>query len=115
MQKATECVKAHINDFDYDRETFASDMCVSSSTLYNKLKAITGYNVSGFITNIRLKEACRIIKQNPNMTITELSLKVGFNTSKYLSRCFKKEYGMTIKEYVGSLTADSNTERRESE
>ena len=115
VQKATECVKAHINDFDYDRETFASDMCVSSSTLYNKLKAITGYNVSGFITNIRLKEACRIIKQNPNMTITELSLKVGFNTSKYLSRCFKKEYGMTIKEYVGSLTADSNTERRESE
>lgn len=104
VQKATECVKAHINDFEYDRETFARDMCVSSSTLYNKLKAITGYNVTGFITNVRLKEAARIIRQNPDMTITELSMKVGFNTAKYFSKCFKKEFGMSVKEYTLSGT-----------
>lgn len=113
VQKATECVKAHIDDFEYNRETFARDMCVSQSTLYNKLKAITGYNVTGFMTSIRLKEACRIIRQNPNMTITELSMKVGFNTSKYFSKCFKKEFGMTIKEFTSGKTVESNSQHLE--
>lgn len=113
VQKAIECVKAHINDPEYDRETFASDMCVSSSTLYNKLRAITGHNVTGFITDVRLKEACRIIRQNPNMTITELSMKVGFNTSKYFSKCFKKEFGMSIKEFTCSKTEEINGQQPE--
>lgn len=100
VQRAIECVKAHIGDADYDRDTFASDMMVSSSTLYNRLRALTGQNVTGFITSIRLKEACRILRGRPDITVTELATMVGFNTPKYFSRCFKKEFGMSIKEYL---------------
>ena len=100
VQKAIECVKAHLDDADYDREGFASDMMVSSSTLYNKLRALTGQNISGFITSIRLKEACRIARRNPNISLTELSVRVGYNNPKYFSKCFKKEFGMTVKEYL---------------
>ena len=100
VQKAIECVKAHLDDADYDREGFASDMMVSSSTLYNKLRALTGQNISGFITSIRLKEACRIARRNPNISLTELSVRVGYNNPKYFSKCFKKEFDMTVKEYL---------------
>ena len=100
IQKAIDCVKQHLDDSDYDREQFASDMCVSSSTLYNKLRALTGQNVTAFISSIRLKEACRILRQQPGITITELSMEVGFNTPKYFTKLFKKEFGVSPSEYV---------------
>ena len=100
IQKAIDCVKAHLDDSDYDREQFASDMCVSSSTLYNKLRALTGQSVTAFISSIRLKEACRILRQRPGITITELSMEVGFNTPKYFTKLFKKEFGVSPSEYL---------------
>jgi signal transduction histidine kinase/ligand-binding sensor domain-containing protein/DNA-binding response OmpR family regulator len=100
VQKATECVKAHLADADYNRDSFARDMCVSSSTLYNKLRALTGQNIVGFITGIRLKEACKLLRQHPDMLISDLATRVGFNTPKYFSRCFVKEFGMSVREFI---------------
>ena len=93
-------MKQHISDADYDREQFASDMCVSSSTLYNKLRALTGQSITSFINSIRLKEACRIMRQHPDIKMTELSMEVGFNTPKYFTKLFKKEFGMLPSEYL---------------
>lgn len=90
----------HITDSDYGREQLAADLCISSSSLYNKLRAITGQNITSFITSIRLKEACRILRIDPNIRINELSYRVGFTTPRYFSQCFKKEFGMLVKEYV---------------
>ena len=100
IKNAIDCVKQHLDDADFDRERFASDMCVSSSTLYNKLRALTGQSVTGFINSIRLKEACRIMRQQPNIKMTELSMEVGFNTPKYFTKLFKKEFGMLPSEYI---------------
>ena len=99
LQKAIDCVKQHIDDADYDREQFASDMCVSSSTLYNKLRALTGQNVTAFINSIRLKEACSILRQQHDISMTELSMRVGFNTPKYFTKLFKKEFGVLPRDY----------------
>ena len=111
VEKAVECVKKHISDGDYDRESFAFDLCISSSTLYNKLRAITGQNVTAFITSIRLKEACRILRENPSISVVELSAKVGFNTPKYFSKCFKKEFGMTVKDFILLEHRDTEIQR----
>lgn len=103
VRKAIDCVKAHLSDGNYDREQFASDLCVSQSTLYNKLRAITGQNVSGFIASIRLKESCAILRQQPDISISDLAYAVGFNTPKYFSKCFKKEFGLLPTEYITKL------------
>ena len=100
IQKAIDCVKQHLDDADYDREQFARDMCVSSSTLYNKLRALTGQSVTAFINSIRLKEACSIMRQEPDIKMTELSMRVGFNTPKYFAKLFKKEFGELPSEYA---------------
>ncbi|MDD5895002.1 MAG: response regulator, partial [Prevotellaceae bacterium] len=101
IKRAIECVKAHIDD--YDRESFARDMCLSSSSLYNKLRAITGQNISNFITSVRLKEACRIARQDPNIKVMELGMRVGFSTPKYFTKVFKEEFGMSPSEYLEKL------------
>ena len=102
----------NITDSDYGREELAADLCISSSSLYNKLRAITGQNITGFITSIRLKEACRILRMEPTIRVNELSYKVGFSTPRYFSQCFKKEFGMLVKEYVEKNISDKDSADR---
>ena len=103
ITRATEVVMQHLADSDYNREAFAKDMAMGESTLYNKVKATTGQTVIAFITSIRLKEAQRIIRSNPNILISDVAIQVGFNTPKYFSKCFKKEFGIFPKEYAEQL------------
>ena len=106
LKQAMECVHQHLDDSDYDREAFAADMGASSSKLYNKLRALTGMNVSSFIRDIRLKEAMRMAKQNPQIRVSDLAYSVGFKDPKYFATCFKKEFGVQPSEYIESLSKD---------
>lgn len=103
LDKAIACVHKHIDDSDYDRETFASDMGMSSSSLYNKLRAVTGMNATSFIRNMRMKEACRLAKATPGIRVSDLAYSVGFKDPKYFATIFKKEFGMQPSEYIESI------------
>ena len=98
VQNCIDKIKEHLDDSDFGREQLAAELCISSSTLYNKLRALTGLNISGFITSIRMKEACQILRREPNIRVNELAYRVGFSTPKYFSLCFKKEYRMSFRE-----------------
>ena len=103
LKKATVCVYAHLDDSSYDRDAFASDMGASQSTLYNKLRAVTGMNVSTFIRDIRMKEARKMAEANPTLRVSDLAYRVGFQDPKYFSTCFKKQFGMQPKEFMEEL------------
>lgn len=105
LNRAIECVNVHISDADYDREQFASDMGASSSTLYNKLRSITGMSVSSFMRNIRMKAASDIVRQKPDIRVSDLAYKVGFRDPKYFATIFKKEFGMQPKEYIEQVAS----------
>jgi signal transduction histidine kinase/DNA-binding response OmpR family regulator len=104
LQKAIDCVNRHLDDSNFDQLQFSEEMGVSKSTLYNKLKSLTGLNTSAFITNIRMKAACHIMDQNRQIRISELAYAVGFNDPKYFSSCFKKEFNMRPTEYLERFT-----------
>ena len=104
IQSCIDKIKEHLDDNDFGREQLAKELLISSSTLYNKLRALTGQNISGFISSIRMKEACQILRREPNIRINELAYRVGFSTPRYFSLCFKKEYGIGVKEYVEQLS-----------
>ena len=100
LQKAIDCVYAHLGDSEFDRDAFASDMGMSASTLYNKLRSITGLNVTAFIRDIRMKEARRLAQTQPDLRVSDLAYKVGFKDPKYFSTCFKKEFGLQPSEFL---------------
>ena len=103
LSKARQYVFDHLEDEEYDRESLAADMGSSSSTLYNKLRAITGKNVSTFIRDIRMQEAKRIAIDNPDIRVSDLAYRVGFRDPRYFSTCFKKQFGMQPSEFLDSL------------
>ena len=104
LDKAIASVHNHLNDSDYDRETFASDMGMSSSSLYNKLRAVTGMNATSFIRDIRMKEARRLVREKPGIRVSDLAYSVGYKDPKYFATIFKKEFGMQPSEYIESIS-----------
>jgi CheY-like chemotaxis protein len=103
IERARQFVLDHLEDEDYDREALATDMGSSSSTLYNKLRAINGMNVSAFIRDIRMQEAKRIATTTPDIRISDLAYRVGFRDPRYFSTCFKKHFGMQPTEFLDTL------------
>ena len=96
-------VMAHLEDDEYDRDRLAADMGASASTLYNKLRAITGMSVSAYIRDVRMKEARKMAEQNPKIRVSDLAYSVGFHDPRYFATCFKKQFGMQPKEFLDSL------------
>ena len=104
IKRARETVLSHLQDSDYDRNQFAADMGASTSTLYNKVKAASGMNITNFIRDIRIKKAIEIIGEEPGVRVSDLAYRVGFKDPKYFSTCFKTVTGMQPKEYIASHT-----------
>ena len=103
LQRAVRCINEHIMDSDYDRENFAADMGSSISTLYNKIRAITGKSITNFVRDIRIKAACKMARENPDLRVSDLAYQVGFKDPKYFATSFKRVTGMQPKEYINQI------------
>lgn len=55
-------------------------------------------NISDVITDIRIETACNLLK-NTNLSLKEISAKVGYSNQYYFSSCFKKKTGQTPSSY----------------
>ena len=113
LKRAIDCVHQHLSEPDFDQQRFLTCMNTSKSTLYKKLKSLTGLNTSAFIRNIRLKAACSIIEEKQHVRISELAYAVGFNDPKYFSVCFRKEFGMLPTEYMEQYIGNSGSMGKE--
>ena len=107
LERATQCVYRNLSDSDYDREAFAADMGTSVSTLYNKLRELTGKSMANFIRDIRIQEACKIAKNEHNTRVSDIAYRVGFRDAKYFATAFKRITGKQPKEYFAELREDS--------
>lgn len=63
---------------------------------------------SDFVKDIRLKTACRIMREN-HVNIAEVAYLVGFGQPKYFTYCFKKKYGILPSEYASQYTKSQMT------
>ena len=99
MDRLTELIYAHIEEVDLDVNKLASLMNMSRATLYRKVKDSLHVTPNDFIRIIRLKKAAEFLRQN-EYRINEIAYIVGFSSSSYFSKCFKKQYGVLPKDFV---------------
>ena len=101
MAKAIRFVEKNLTDEKMDIEMLAHHLNLSQSTLYRKLKALTGKSATDFIRTIRLEYAARLLREGGN-NIDEVSAMAGFNSHSYFTRTFKEYFGKTPTEYITS-------------
>lgn len=101
LNKAVKIIEEHLADTSFDVDIFAEKMNMSKSSLYRKIKTMTGLPPNEFIRNIRLKHACLMLKDKA-ISISEVAYSVGFTDPRYFATCFKTEFEMTPTEYQKS-------------
>ena len=107
LNNAIKIIEADLMSSNIDVNAFAEKLNMSKSSLYRKMKTMTGLAPNEFIRNIRLKHACRMLK-SPNVSISEVAYSTGFSDPKYFTYCFKNEFGMTPREYQKSTIKESD-------
>ncbi|PKD17701.1 hypothetical protein APR41_05695 [Salegentibacter salinarum] len=71
---------------------------MSRTSLYRKLKAITGLSINEYIRNLKIERAAELIK-NENFSVSQASYEVGFTNLKYFRKIFKEKFGKTPREF----------------
>ena len=87
---------------DVDVNLVASSLAVSTSTLYRKMKALTGISTNEYIRKYKMQYAEHLLLEG-KYSISEISFMVGMSSVAYFRRCFKAEYGEIPSEYLKKL------------
>lgn len=92
LDHAMAIIEKHLDDTEFNVNVFAREMALARTSLFSKLKAITGQTPNEFILTIRLKKGAIMLRNNPELNISEISDRIGFSSSRYFSKCFKDVY-----------------------
>jgi signal transduction histidine kinase/ligand-binding sensor domain-containing protein/DNA-binding response OmpR family regulator len=99
LEKLNDIIEGQLSNPELNPDHLASEMSMSRTGLYMKVKALTGESVGIYIRNIRLKESKKLLKTR-QMNISEVAYAVGFNQLPYFTTCFKEAFGITPTEYI---------------
>lgn len=94
-------VQAHLADESLSVETLAAEACMSTSSLFKKMKHLVGMGPGEYIMTVRLKQAAALLR-NTDIPIADISGRTGFRSPSYFASCFKGSFGITPKQFRSS-------------
>ena len=87
---------------EIDVNYLAEKLCMSTSTLYRKMKSLTGLSTVEYIRKYKMQYAERLMMEG-KYTISEVAYMSGYNSINYFRRCFKEEFGDVPSDYLKKL------------
>lgn len=99
MQKFFEVIENNISNPQLNVDILCEGVGLSRTNLYRKLRAVTDLSPVELIRNKRMEVAVKLL-ETTELTISEISTHVGFNSHAYFTNSFKTIYGLTPKEYI---------------
>lgn len=102
LQKAIQIIESNLSAPSFDIIDFAQELGLSRTSLFNKIKSLTGMTPNNFMIDIKLKHAANSLLKNGSDNVSNIAYACGFNTLSHFNKLFKKTYGMTPSEYRAS-------------
>lgn len=115
IDKAMGIIEQHLDDPEFNVNTFAKEIGIARTNLFAKIKAITGQTPNDFIMTVRLKKGALLLRNNPELNISEISDRIGFSSSRYFSKCFKDVYHVSPLLYRKGVTGEEEDSQPEEE
>lgn len=94
LEAATEVIKRNFDNPEFDMNMLAAELNMGRSKMFHRLKEVVGVTPNEFTLKLRLEEALRLLQEEPEYNISEISYRLGFTSPRYFSRCFKSLYGV---------------------
>lgn len=94
LDNAMVAIEENMANPEFSITDFCRALGMSRTSVYNKIKTLTGQGPNDFIRIVRLNKSKELL-QSQKYTIGEVATMVGFSDPKYFSTCFKKQFGVS--------------------
>lgn len=101
--KVVEYIKEHYKE-KIVLEELAAKFNYSVGHLCRKFKEEIGVSVVNYIIRYRISQSMKLLFEQPDISIEEIALEVGFNDVQFFDKTFKKMIGMTPGKYRKEIT-----------
>ena len=98
VRRTKEYIKAHYQDDELCLEQIADALDVNLQYMCFLFKKQTDTTIGAYILQTRMEMAGKLF-QRTNYNVTEVAQRVGFFDVSYFSKCFKKYFGVSPKQY----------------
>lgn len=98
ISEFTSIVESNISNENFGVDDICKEIGISRVQLYRKVKALLGLNINDYILSVRMQRAKHLLLSE-DLSISEISFKVGFSSQAYFSTVFKSKFGTTPKAF----------------
>ncbi|MBR7129447.1 MAG: response regulator, partial [Tidjanibacter sp.] len=99
LQQIMAWIEENIENSELTIDDMATHMLIGRTTLYNKIKSLTGKSPVELIKEYRITKSEMLLRTG-QFAVSEVAYKVGFSDPGYFSRCFKEQYKSSPVEYL---------------
>lgn len=92
LEELENHILAGISNQNTDVDSISQAMGMSRTSLFRKLKAITGNNINHFISVVKVKKAAELMRSE-NLGVAQAAYEVGFTSTKHFRKLFKDHFG----------------------
>ena len=107
LKRLMEWLEENIENSELTIDLLAGHLRLGRTTMYNKIKSLTGKSPVELIKEYRLTKSEMLLRTG-QFSVSEVAYKVGFSDPGYFSRCFKEQYKSSPVEYLRSRGLKSN-------
>ncbi len=98
IKSVSKMIDEHLSENNLTVDTLCALVGMSRTSLYNKIKSLTGYPPADLIRIRRIAKAKSLL-DNTRLTINDISDRCGFSDVKYFRDVFKKNVGVSPSQY----------------
>ncbi len=102
LEDITSYIRTNASEQNLTLAMVGESVHMSHSTLYRKIKALTGLSGNEFIRKVRLHHSLQLMIEH-HRNVSEAAYESGFSSLPYFRTCFKEEFGMSPTEYLKTI------------
>ena len=98
LERVDAVIESQIANEEFSVEMLGREVNMDRTQVHRKLRALINRSAGEHIQFIRMQRAAALLKTSAD-SIAEIAWQVGFSDPSYFSKCFRKQFGKSPKEY----------------
>lgn len=98
INRVIDYIDKHLNEY-ITLDKIAKIACFSPFHFHRIFSTLTNETINGFIQRILIEKAAQKLRNEKDISISEIAYNCGFGSVAHFSRTFRKYFGLTAKEF----------------